>query len=359
MKIAHLTEGLRIFRRSIRVKNKGIKQYQGNAQEICKQIIEDCWNGKYFQVSAGHFSCFYIRDFGWSIGSLIKLGYKDKVLKTLEYILSIYSKQKLTTTITPKGKCIDLFTYSPDSLAFLIRSLKLAKANNLIEKYKHFLEKEIRKFEKEVINHKTGLVKKRKFSSIKDQSIRRSSTYNNIMAAMLAKDLKDLNIPTKLDYEKIKSKIKQELWNGSYFYDDLTKKSYIAGDANIFPFWTEVFTESDMLKSSIISIKKAELDRPFPLKYTKKDIAKYNFARMFVPNYEGSSIWMHMGPLYIQLLKKIDKQKAKEYTDIYTKLIEKYKNYPEVFNPNGTLFKSLFYFSDEGMLWAANYLILR
>ena len=41
-----------------------------------------------------------------------------------------------------------------------------------------------------------------------------------------------------------------------------------------------------------------------------------------------------------------------------TPVIEKYKNFLEVFNPDGSPFRSWFYYADEGMLWCANYLTL-
>jgi hypothetical protein len=142
--ITHALEGLRVFRRSLRVKYKGIKHYRGNAEQICRQIVRDCWNGSYFQISTGHFCEFYIRDFGWCIDSLIKLGYKKEAKKTLEYALKKYSENRgITTTITPSGKCVDVFAYSPDSLAFLIRSMNAAKADHLFEKYRDFLNSEI------------------------------------------------------------------------------------------------------------------------------------------------------------------------------------------------------------------------
>jgi len=49
----------------------------------------------------------------------------------------------------------------------------------------------------------------------------------------------------------------------------------------------------------------------------------------------------------------------KEYIEKYSELIEKNGNYLEVFDPDGTPFKSAFYYADEGMLWAANYLALQ
>jgi len=180
--------------------------------------------------------------------------------------------------------------------------------------------------------------------------------YND--ASEMAKELDLIRIKHNIDSKSMKNKIKKEFWNGNYFYDDLNKKKYVAGDANIFPFWLGVFDDNKMLKSCIKSMQNEGLAKPFPLKYTKKDSAKTNFARWFVKNYEGNALWMHMGPLYVQLVKKIDKKKAKDYIDAYTLLIEKHKNFLEVFNPDGSVFRSPFYHADEGMLWAANFLTL-
>ncbi len=359
LNLNHLSEALRIFRRSRIVKNRGIKQYNGNANKICRQIIEDCWNGRYFQVSAGHFCEFYIRDFGFCIDSLLKLGYKDKVLKTLEYALSVYSKQRLTTTIIPSGKCIDVFDYSPDSLAFLLRCLRISDAKELVETYRAFLLKETNKYFNLVIDKKTGLVRTdRKFSSIKDQSIRKSSCYDNCMTAMLSNELDKLKMSNPFKAYDYKKLIKDNFWTGNYFLDDLSGERYIAGDANIFPFWTGIFDDREMLKKCISSIQKEGLDKPFPLKYTK-NAKRLNFVSSFSQNYEGTSVWMHIGPLFVFLVKKIDRKKAADYLDVYTNLIKKYKNFIEVFNPDGTPYKSQFYHADEGMLWAANYLALK
>lgn len=358
--ITHISEAWRIFLRSIRVKKYGVKKYKGTARQICKKIVDDCWNGKYFQVSSGHFCEFYVRDFGWSVDSLLKLGYRQKVLKTLDFVMSVYSEQGLTTTITPKGKCVDVFSYSPDSLAYLVRSLRVAKAHKLVEKYKKFLIKEMRKFES-VISRKTGMVRTdRKFSSMKDQALRKSSTYNNLMVVMLGMELDKLGFGHGIDVDQIKWKIKEYLWNGEYFYDDMRKQEAVTGDSNIFPFFLGVFDDKKMLKSCIKSIRRVGLDQPFPLKYSHNNHKEHdmNLASWFTQSYEKDSIWMHMGPLYVSLVKKVDKKLAKKYKDIYTQLIEKHQNYLEIFNAQGEPFKTAFYYSDEGMLWAANYLTL-
>jgi len=357
-----LSEGMRIVLRSIRVRFKGIKNYKSNARLICKQIIEDCWNGRYFQVSKGHFCEFYARDFGWCTHSLLNLGYRDKVIKTLDYALGIYSKnKKITTTIDPKARVLDIYAYSPDGLAFLMRSLRLAKAKGLIKKYKNFLNDEIKRYFDIVFDKDKGLVKENRFfSSMKDHAIRNSSCYNNVMVAMLSNELDRLKFKNPFKRYNLKKTIKDNFWNGEYFLDDLSGKEYIAGDTNIYPFWTGIFDDRKMLKSAINKIIEKKLDEPFPLKYAEERKGKKFtiWEKMFVPNYEGNVIWIHMGPLYVELLKKVDKERANLLIKRYKDLIEKHKNYLEVFNADGSPYKTMFYYADEGMLWASNFLDL-
>ena len=353
-------EALRIFKRSLYVKKHGVKKYNGSADAICKQIVKDCWNERYFQVSTGHFCEFYIRDFGICIDSLLRLGYKKEIKQTLAYAMEIYSKQRLKTTITPRGKAVDIFMYSPDSLAFLIRSLRVAGAKDLILKYRDFLIKEIDKFHKLVVDKKTGLVREdRYFGGMKDEAKRRSSCYDNIMAAMLNNELNKLKLYNPLKKYNFKKNIKHMFWNGKYFIDDLRgSKEIVTGDANVFPFWTGVFTDKKMLKKAVEAMQSNKLDKPFPLKYSSKDSGEMIFIEKFVPNYERNMCWMHMGSLYVQLVKQINKKKAHEYKLKYKKIIEKHHNFLELFNPDGTPFESKFYYADEGMLWAGNYLRL-
>ncbi|MBW2992592.1 hypothetical protein KY345_05230 [Candidatus Woesearchaeota archaeon] len=362
LKLIYISEGLRMFRRSIKVRLKGTKKYKGNAEQICRQIVKDCWNGRYFQVSTGHFCEFYIRDFGWCIDSLLKLGYQEEVAKTLDYALNIYSKHgKITTTISPKGIPFNFpDRYAPDSLAFMIYSLSASNAKDLVKKYHLFLNKEIERFSNTVIGP-DGLVKKNiHFSSMKDHAIRNSSCYDNVMAASLSKNLSKLGLNNPFKKYNYKKLIIENLWNGRYFLDDCSGKDYVAGDANVFPFHMGIIEDKNKLKSCIEALRKNNLDKPVPLKYNKKEANIKLIAIDFLSsNYETESAWTHMGPLYVSLVKKIDKKLAEEYITKYTELIEKYRNFLEGFIPNGKPFKSPFYYADEGMLWAANYLTLR
>ncbi|MBU1111494.1 MAG: hypothetical protein KJ896_01830 [Nanoarchaeota archaeon] len=369
----YLTEGLRIIRATRKAK-KNPKIYEGKASEICHQIVEDCWNGKFFQTSMTSFPQFWARDFGWCTKSLMKLGYKDKVHRSLRYALNAYMKKgKITTTISPKGKAYDFPYYAVDSLPWLIHSIKISKFD--YDNYLTLLNKEIQRFYKIVVDAKEGMVvRDQKFSSMKDFSVRDGSCYDNCMLAMLAMDLYDMNLynpfkmhglagkslDTKRATQEFFSRlIAKKFWNGHYFYDDLQKLDYIAGDANLFPFITGIVTREDRLKSVIKQISYSELDKPFPLKYTNsRKQVKFIAQEFLFRDYESDSIWTHMGPLYIKLVEQVDKDLAHSYKAKYTAVIEQNGGFVEVFFADGRIYESPVYYADRAMLWACNYLTL-
>jgi len=349
-------ESLRIFKRALFF--KGYRRYPGNAEEICNQIVKECWNGRFFQASTGHFNQFYTRDFGICIEGLLKSGYKEEIKMTLKYALDIFKKHnKITTTITPKGKAIDVFSYTPESIAMVIRCLRVLDDKELIVKYDDLINKEVNKAFS-VFDTKIGLLNNEKFSSMKDNALRESSCYNNCMIAMLSKDLDKLKLNNPFKQHDIKNNIKREFWNGRYFYDDTRKKEYVAGDANVFPFWTGVFDDKQMFNSCLQEIKKSNLDKPWPLRYTSFK-TKQRFANnLLVPNYEGTTIWGQLGLCFLRVVKKYDKKEFNNYLKKITDVIEKNRNLIEVFDPDGTPYKSLFYRADEGVIWGAMYLEL-
>ncbi len=357
--LEYLTQGPRIFATSL--KNKiAPKKYAGTAEQICTQIVKECWNGRYFQTSTQNFPQFWTRDFGWCTASLLQLGYQKEVQHTLRFALNAFSQHgKIKTTITSGGRPFDFPTMAVDSLPWLIHSIKLSKVPYLA--HHDFLSKEIAKFHKEVINPITGLVRPdRSFSSMKDLSKRKSSCYDNCMAAMLAQDLKTMKLDNpfeKLDYPVL---IKRHFWNGKYFFDDLSQQDYIAGDANIFPFVLGIIIDKEMVTTAIQAIRTEKLDEPIPLRYTqsKKRIQFVWQEKIALPNYEGDTSWSHMGLLYVKFMHKIDPALGAEYKKKYTDAIEKYKGFVEVYDADGKPYSSWYYNADRSMLWAANYLTL-
>lgn len=355
-------EGLRIFKDSMRKKVKGRKKYDGNAKDVCRQIISDCYNVKneYFMVSPGHFNQFYMRDFGMVCKALLNLGYEEEVKSTLTYALKHYSAaDNITTQITPNHVPINFPYHTPESLAYLVRCLVLLNDKALLQTYKYFI---IRKTE-EVIQEDiavNGLLRDDKyFSSMKDHSKRKSSCYNNCMVAMLKNDLEILQWPTSLQKINVKKNIKQAFWNQTYFFEDVTKEEAVTGDANIYPFWTGVFKSNDMFEKALSSMKKAGLDSPFPQKYRNDTKGRFNFANLLVNGYEKDTVWIHLGLCYMQTLQKFDKTaELKKHLIAYTKNINEHNNFLEVYTSKGKPFKSLLYECEESMIWCAIYLDL-
>lgn len=352
-----ISEGLRIVGRSLRVRARGFREYSGSARTICKQIVNDCWNGNYFQASAGHFKGFWTRDFGWCVDSLLKLGWKKQVRQTLAHALKVFSKTgRVTTSITPEGKAFDFARFAPDSLPFLFHALNAAKAKSLVSEHQAFLEEQVKDYARRVIGS-DGLVAGKKFSSMRDGLYREKSCYDVVMVGLLARELDRARVEHELPY--MDDVLLEKYWNKKFFLDDLSGKNHVAGDAQVFPFWTGVIRNKGMLRDAFESVQNEGLDSPFPLKYVSYRVLADEFwQKVFVPNYEGNTVWAHMGPLYVQLLRKIDKQKAKQHLEAYKTKVEEHKTFLELYSPDGRPYKSFFYVSDEGMLWAANLLAL-
>ena len=59
-----LSEAKNIFFRNLNVKLNGLKKYSGTDEEICRKIIDNCYNSKkeYFMASNGNYKIFYARD---------------------------------------------------------------------------------------------------------------------------------------------------------------------------------------------------------------------------------------------------------------------------------------------------------
>jgi hypothetical protein len=116
-----------------------------------------------------------------------------------------------------------------------------------------------------------------------------------------------------------------------------------------------------MLKKALDSIRSQGLDQPFPLKYAKERYGEQKaiWQEIFAGNYERNSIWAHVGLMYINVVSQVDKKLAKEYLAKYKEQIMEYRTFLEVYGSEGRPFKNLFYYTDESMLWAANYLFMK
>ncbi|MBU1974869.1 MAG: hypothetical protein KKG59_00535, partial [Nanoarchaeota archaeon] len=258
---------------------------------------------------------------------------------------------------------INSYAQPTDSLPFFLRSLRLGKAHDLVEVYKPFLENKVFEYKNAVFDRKTQLVKRNMyFSSIKDGFKRDSSCYDNCCVAALSNELNLLKLKNPFRNHDFKRIINQNFWNGKYYYDDLSKEDYVAADANIFPYYFGIINDKKKLASSIQAIQKEKLDDPMPIKYTNfRDPKKQILVqKLFTPNYEGTTVWIHLGLAYMCVVAKHDKVLLRKYLEEYkNQMILKYNNFLEVLNPDTTPYKSAVYFCDDSMSWASIYLNLK
>ncbi len=352
-------EGMRIFLRSLRIKLRGYKKYEGNAAHVCEKIVGECWNRKkgYYQVSNGNYPEFYCRDFGICTDALIELGHRERVVKTLEYAMKIFSSHgKITQIITPKGKPIEFPSYAADSLPFLLRSINRAGAKHLLEKYREFLNYEIARYYETVFDEKTGMVKRDpKISGMKDYALRVSPCYHNCMLAMLSAEIEKARLANPFAKYDFKGMIKEKFWKGDHFIDDLSDVETVTGDANVFPFWCGIFTEKGMLAKSVAVMRKNMLDTPIPLRYYHKKIKEQDmlWLEVFVSEWERDTAWLHVGMCYLEIVKGLNEWMFSEYLEKYVGFVEKHGNFLEVLEPSGKPVKSAFFCADDGMLWSA------
>ena len=346
----HLNEGWRMLARRSQVKKHGFCRMGTKWDEICKNIIKECYKNDHYVTSTGHFNEVYIRDFAWCAEPLVRLGHKKQVISTSEYILQTFKQYgRVGTTIDPLGTVFDFPIAGPDSFAYLTKIL----TKQQMKENKSFIEAQTRIYIQKFLDE-NGLIKKKLHTtSIKDHAIRSSSCYDNCMSAMLQKNLRNAGIKSELDQYNYKKLIKENYWAGEYFKDD-SQNNVCSADANIFPFWCKIFNDKAMIRKSVAAISKNKLDYPFPMRFLPEGKTyKMIFEAMFARRYELDTYWTHMAPMYIDIVAKVNKKKAISLADRYKSLIEYHGTYPEVLEANGEPYKNAFYICDEGMLWAA------
>ncbi len=352
-----------MFSRHMKVRGKNFQRFKGNDVQICQQILDKLFNGTYFKTSLGHYPGFYARDFGMMIIPLLELGYRKEVISTLDYALGIYEKQGgIKTLINVNDKAINFpNVYSIDSVAYMFRAIGIVDDKKLTEKYKSFLQSELDTFYNKAIHKISGEVKRHvHFGGMRDHSKRDSSCYDTVMAAVISREANFLELNNPLDHHDFETHLIKNYWLDRYFRDD--RSSHIlSADANIFPFWLGIIDNEKMLLESIISIKEANLEKPFPIKYVshKKQKGKTILAEKLVSNWEADAIWPMSGLPYIDILGDIDELAAKKHLDQFKRLIEEHGTFLEVYDRYGKPFVSPVYSADEGMIWVALYLYLK
>lgn len=363
-----------------------------------------------YVTTGGHFSQLYVRNLGIFLNALLDtripssendwMQRQSIALRTVALDLEVFSKAKKSyTTIVPIWKnfysAMNIYTEPSDALfgivftlcalidetcipslfpASIVKQRKLQTINaakQLIKDYQLSLTALISDYRNYVLDSKTGLIKRHIcLASARDGIKRQSSFYDNVILWATSKLAKQLGLISISEKELLawKKKIITSFWNEEegIFLDDLSKESKqekrFSADSFIVTSsgFLDLKNNDDLKKlmSMVKYVQKNELDKPFPLRYSKTNQTDklYWPVKLGAPEYMGTTIWSHWGMEYIKALLLVGKKTdAQKHIAAYTENIEKYGGYPELYDMRGNVYTTFFYRGVLHNSWIINY----
>jgi hypothetical protein len=356
--------GINVAVRSFFRRLFGWKRYRGDPQEICRQVVEACWTGKFFAGSGGHFKQFWTRDLAMCTPALCRMGLRDKVVESLAWGLARFEKaRRITTTIFNGRFARDVYAYGSDSLPMLLFALRSSDAAHLIDQHRALLSREIDRYVKTIFDPKVGMARADGyFSGPRDCMTGRSTVFANTMIGLLSRLLGvDDRLPNPLAGHDMADLLVRQYWMGSYFRDSLCRNEP-SGDANLWPFFFGVVTDPEIQRRAFATLEARGFTQPVPLRYFERRLpdAELPVPRAITPNYQGDPSWMQLAPAYLHLLKSIDRPLMEAHRTRLAALIARDQNYLELYTPAKKPYqgRAFLYYADQGMIWAAMFLDL-
>jgi len=333
----------------------------GTAQEICTSVINRLWNGTFYQIGLGHFNYFWIRDFGSVTDSLLAMGHRERVLKTLEWACGHYMKcGEVRLCVDKRGNVFDMPERSIDALPWLLHSLQRSEYP-LSAELRVFLESEIQKYVGLFLAEDGRLRIDVSFSELRDSVRYFASAYAVTMLAVLARASRQLGLKTTLPEERFYADLlRHEYWNGKYLRADTVTETF-ATECNLFPLFLNVLPETLFRDGILATIREKNLCAPYPVRFTDtKGTFNYRWwARTFMVDYAADTVWSWLGGIYLQVLKRKGNAQEFEASDtLYASMIERFGTLPELLSTKGEWYETFFYRAEEGMIWCALYLSL-
>lgn len=270
-----------------------IERFEGDAGQICKQIVDRLWEGDFFRTSLGHFDFFWMRDFGTVTQSLVNTGYKRHVLHTLRWALLHYRRaDTITTCIDKAGNCFNAPGHAVDTLPWLLHCLVVSNydLNNAERK---FLNRQLERYTRKYLDT-TGHIRPMKFAEMRDAVMYDRSAYAVALVARMARCVDQLELTHfPFPLQQYQEELITRYWNGRHFNADRQTEAFSA-ECALFPFFLDVIDDPRMLEATLDFIHAHKLNQPFPLIYTKQpDNFRYHWwmTTPWMPHYKGDTLW--------------------------------------------------------------------
>lgn len=349
----------RIVRRGI----LGHRRRPGDATAILRAILDDCWAGDHYTASAGHFRQWWTRDLGLSVVPLVRLGHAERVRASLAWALEAWAVEgRVTTTIFTGRRARDVYCLGIDSLPLLLHALRAVDGSDLVARHGDWLGREVARYAEEAVDPTTSLVRSgRRYSTHRDTIRTGSNCYANAMLALLARTLEETGWFASPVPPGAAGRLVDAFWRDDRFVDD-PAAGRVTGDATVSPFWLGVVGPELGLADALATAARVGLASPLPLRYaSRRDAAAEDpVQRLFVPDYQGSSIWTSLGAIYLSLLDEIDPAAADPGVGAYARLVERDGTFWEVLTDDLRPYRGRLgiFRADEAMLWSSIFLDL-
>lgn len=342
--------------------NQKYEKFDGDAREICEQIITKLWEGDFYRTSLGHFNFFWMRDFGTVAESLTKLGHGDNVRHTLNWAMLHYMKiDHVTLCIDVNGNPFNApVKQSIDALPWLLHSLVVSEYN-LRPMEQSFLNAHLYRYTRKYLDPATGDLKPGvRYAELRDAVNYDRSAYAITMIARMAECAKLLELDFPFDAETYRTILNEAYWNGRFFKADRATDVW-SSECGLMPFHLGIITDKAKADKTFDFLRATQYEKLYPLEYCKHwDEFNYRpgMGSWLMRNYTGTTIWTWHGTFYLHSLKRFNRPEYDEEYQKFCQLIERHKTYPEMLNPDGSWYKSPIYSGDPGMVWAALFLDL-
>ncbi len=340
---------------------RGARRYPGDAEAICRAVVDACWDGHHYCASAGHFRQAWTRDQGFAAPSLVRLGHRDRLHASLAWMLDVWrDKGHVTTTIMGRRAARDVWTFGVDSLPLLLHSLRAAEAEDLVGAHAAWLREDIERYALTVLDPATGLVRDdRAFSTHRDTLRCRSNAYANTMVLLLDRHLRETGwLPSPVPDGQA-DRFLEAFWHEDHFVDR-PDTGEVTGDGTVAPFFFGVVPDSLGLRSALAAAEDAGLATPLPLRYAARrdPSAEDPMTRRFVPDYQGTAVWSSLGAMYLELLQRSDPEAARPVAEAYRQAVERDGTVTEVWDGQQEALRPYrgtfsIFIADEAMLWGA------
>jgi hypothetical protein len=354
----------------VRRSARGQRRHRGTVPDIVRACVDACWDGQWYVASPGHFRMFWTRDLAFAAPALARSSERDRarVHASFERALDVWIRRRshVTTTIHFFDHPGDAFAFGVDSVPLLLSALRAIGADDLIDRHRSWLADEVAHYCAAVVDSSTGLVRAdRTFSAHRDTVVNGSTAYANSMVALLDKTLAEtgwFDSPLARFFDGDPGcLLREHFWRGDRFIDTLGGDR-TSGEANVWPFWTGVIGDREMLTRALATLAREGFADPLPLRYetTRRPEREVWVTRHLLPGYQGSTIWTSIGSMYLWLLHAVDPSAAERGIRSYSDWIRRDGTFWEVLDEDGRCWVSSrrLFVGEESMLWGAIFLDL-